>query len=60
MARTELRNSPAAVAENKAQELSGKVARKVSEILEEASQREKTPQPVLAYSVPAPGVRYYF
>ena len=60
MAKTELRNRPAAVTENRAQDLSGKVARQVSEILEEAGQQEKAPQPVLAYRVPAPGVRYYF
>ena len=60
MAKTELRNRPAAVTENKAQALTDKVARQVSEILEEAGQREKAPQPVLAYRVPTPGVRYYF
>ena len=60
MAATEIRNRQTATAESKAQELSAKVAQQVSEILEEAGQREKVPQPVLAYRVPAPGVRYYF
>ena len=60
MAQTEIRNRQSAMAESKVQELSDKVARQVSEILEEANQREKVPQPVLAYRVPAPGVRYYF
>ena len=60
MVATETQNQAAAVAESKVQALSGKVAEQVAEILEEASQREKVPQPVLAYRVPSPGVRYYF
>ena len=60
MAATGIQNGQTATAKSKAQELSDKVARQVSEILEEANQREKVPQPVLAYRVPAPGVRYYF
>ena len=58
MAATELQSRSTNVAENEA--LSGKVAEQVSEILEEAVKREKTPQPVLAYRVPSAGVRYYF
>ena len=60
MAATEIRNRNTATAQREVQELNHKVARQVSEILEEAGQREKAPQPVLAYRVPAPGVRYYF
>ena len=60
MAATEIRNCPAALAENQAEELSEKVAQQVSEILEGAGQRQKVAQPVLAYRVPSPGVRYYF
>ncbi len=60
MAATEIRNDNGAVMEIEVQEISGKVAQQVSEILEEAGQEQKAPQPVLAYSVPAPGVRYYF
>lgn len=65
MAATELNNRPA-VEETSAQELSARVARQVSEILEEAAERELVPvpvrirQPELAYRVPSPGVRYYF
>ena len=60
MAATEIQNRPAALAEDKTQELSEKVAQQVSAIVEGAGQREKVAQPVLAYSVPGPGVRYYF
>ena len=60
MAATEIQNRQAAVAESKAQELSRKVTRQVSEILEESSQRGQAPRPVLAYRIPTPGVRYYF
>ena len=60
MAATEIRKENTAVTEREVRELSGKVARQVSEILAEAGQREKVPQPVLAYRVPTPGVRYYF
>ena len=65
MAATELNNRPA-VEEASVQELSHKVAQQVSEILEEAAERELVPVPVrarqaeLAYHIPAPGVRYYF
>ncbi len=65
MAATELNNRPA-VEETSAQELSARVAQQVSEILEEAAERELVPvpvrirQPELAYRVPSPGVRYYF
>ncbi len=65
MAATELNNRPAAE-ETSAQELSARVAQQVSEILEEAAERELVPvpvrirQPELAYRVPSPGVRYYF
>ena len=60
MAATELQNKPAAEAEAKAPELSIKVAEQVSEILKEAAEWKKIPQPALAYRVPSPGVRYYF
>ena len=60
MAATEIRNRQTETPESKAQELSDRVAQQVTEILEEATQREKVPQPVLAYRVPAAGVRYYF
>lgn len=65
MAATELNNRPA-VEETSAQELSARVAQQVSEILEEAAERDPVPvpvrirQPELAYRVPSPGVRYYF
>ena len=65
MAATELNNRPAAE-ETSAQELSARVAQQVSEILEEAAERELVPvpvrtrQPELTYRVPSPGVRYYF
>ena len=60
MAATELKNGTTPAAETKATELSVKVAQQVFQILEEAGQREKAPQPVLAYRMPSPGVRYYF
>ena len=60
MAATELRNRPAAAVEANVPELSVKVAEQVSEILKEAKEWKKIPQPVLAYRVPSPGVRYYF
>ena len=50
MAATEIRNRPAALAENKAEELSEKVAQQVSEIVEGAGQREKVAQPVFGLS----------
>ena len=65
MAATELNNRPP-VEETSAQELSARVAQQVSEILEEAAERDLVPvpvrirQPELAYRVPTPGVRYYF
>ena len=65
MAATELNNRPA-VEETNAQELSARVAQQVSEILEEAAEREPVPvpvrirQPELVYRIPSPGVRYYF
>ena len=59
MAATELQNRPAA-AEASAAKLSVKVAEQVSEILKEAAEWKKIPQPALAYRVPSPGVRYYF
>ena len=63
MAATEL-NIRSAVEETSAQKLSAKVAQQVSEILEEAAERELVPvrvrQPELAYRIPSPGVRYYF
>ena len=60
MGATELRNRLAAVEEENATELSVKVAEQVSEILKEAAEWKKIPQPALAYRVPSPGVRYYF
>ena len=60
MAATEIRNDNGAVMEREAQEISGKVAQQVSEILEDASQEKKVPRTYLAYRVPSPGVRYYF
>ena len=59
MAATELKNGTAAVEETKTQEFSNKVVQQVSEILEEASQRQPV-RPALIYRVPSPGVRYYF
>ena len=50
----------ATVAEDSAAKLSVKVAEQVSEILKEAAEWKKVPQPTLAYRVPSPGVRYYF
>ena len=60
MAATELQNRPAGAVETGAEDLKEKVARQVSEILEEADERERVRQPVLAYRIPSPGVRYYF
>lgn len=60
MAATELQNRPAAVAEANVAKLSVKVAEQVSEILKEAGEWKRIPQPALAYRVPSPGVRYYF
>ena len=63
MVMTEIRNSNAAVMEQEVQELNGKVAQQVSDILEEASHEESARRPVrpaMVYRVPAPGVRYYF
>ena len=64
MAATELQNRKNSVQENGARALGEKVAEQVSEILEEAAERELVPvrvrKPALAYRVPGPGVRYYF
>ena len=60
MATTEIRNGNGAVMEREAQPVNGRVAQQVSKILEEASQRETVPRPVLAYRVPMAGVRYFF
>ena len=60
MAATELKNEPVSVAKDKVEELSGKVAEQVAEILQEANQLETVRKPALAYSIPSPGVRYYF
>ena len=53
MAATEIRNCPAALAENQAEELSEKVAQQVSEILEGAGQRQKVPSPCWLIACPA-------
>ena len=58
MAATELTNRPEA--ETRVQELSDKVNRQVSDILEQARRTERVAKPVLAYRVPSAGVRYYF
>ena len=64
MAATELQNRATTEAETDARELREKVAEQVSEILEEAAERELVPvrirKPTLAYRIPSPGVRYYF
>ena len=60
MAGIETRSVNGAVLEREARDISDKVAQQVSEILEESADWEKSPQPVLAYRVPSPGVRYYF
>ena len=64
MAATELQNRKNSAQENSARALGEKVAEQVSEILEEAAERELVPvrvrKPALAYRVPSPGVRYYF
>ena len=64
MAATELNSRTAAAEETSAQELNARVAQQVSQILEEAAERELVPvrvrQPELVYRIPAPGVRYYF
>ena len=59
MAAAELKNRSAAVQE-RTQELSVKVARQVSDILEQARRGEPAVRPAVAYRVPSPGVRYYF
>ncbi len=64
MAATELQNRSSGATETNARELREKVAEQVSEILEEAAERELVPvrvrQRELAYRIPSPGVRYYF
>ena len=59
MAATKLQTKPTAAA-NEAPKLSGKAARQVSDILEQAGHREAIRKPELAYRIPSPGVRYYF
>ena len=60
MAASEIWNENTALIDPESQELSDKVAQQVIGIIEMASQEEKTPKTFLAYSVPSPGVRYYF
>lgn len=60
MAAIEIRNSNSAVMEREVQEISDKVARQVSDILEEASKPKQAPRPAMVYRMPSPGVRYYF
>lgn len=63
MAATMIQARPEATAAETSQELNGKLARQVSDILAEAEMRESVRQPArpaLAYRVPSPGVRYYF
>ena len=65
MAASEIWNENTALIAPEIQELSDKVAQQVIGIIEMASQEmasqeEKTPKTFLAYSVPSPGVRYYF
>jgi hypothetical protein len=60
MAATELQNRSAAVEEANVTELSVKVAEQVSEILKEAAEWKRIPQPTLVYRIPSPGVRCYF
>ena len=60
MAATEIRNRQPTAPESRVPEPTGKVARQLSEILEEADRRERALRPILAYRLPAPGVRYYF
>ncbi len=63
MAVKDFQPQPSATVAETSAELSGRVARQVSDILAEAERRESVRQPVrpaLAYRVPAPGVCYYF
>ena len=60
MAATEVRNRPAAAEQTEEIGLSVKLAEQVSEILKEAAEWKKIPQPAMVYRVPSPGVRYYF
>ena len=70
MATAEIWNENTALIDPEIQELSDKVTQQVIGIIEMvsqemvsqevASQEEKTPKTFLAYSVPSPGVRYYF
>ena len=65
MATSEIWNENTALIDPEIQELSDKVTQQVIGIIkmvsqEMAPQEEKTPKTFLAYSVPSPGVRYYF
>ena len=60
MATKEIWNENTALTDPETQELSDKVAQQVIGIIEAASQEEKAPKTFLAYSIPSPGVRYYF
>ena len=65
MATAEIWNENTALIDPEIQELSDKVTQQVIGIIEVASQEvasqeEKTPKTFLAYSMPSPGVRYYF
>ena len=60
MAATQLQNKSTDVMESDSRTMSERVAEQVSEILEVASQPKQAPRPAMVYSVPAPGVRYYF
>lgn len=61
MPTTAIQNRSAAA--ETAQTLSDKVSQQVSDILADAQRQEQArqePRPVVAYRIPAPGVRYYF
>ncbi len=60
MTANDIVNSNGAVMEREVEDLNSKAAQQVSEILDEASLERKVPRPIMAYRVPAAGVRYYF
>ena len=60
MKANKIRNGNVGVMEPLVQDLNSKVAKQVSDILEEASEERKAPRTTLVYRVPMAGVRYYF
>ena len=59
MTATQLQSRPDAPGAD-VRKLNETAARQVSEILEQAGQRDKARKPAMVYRVPMAGVRYYF